>query len=115
MSYAIKQTEKGVDITLTRGDSLFLQLNLTKNNEVYIPEQGSSIRFAMKTKYTDSDDNVIINKSIPIDTLILELKPEDTKNLPMKKTYVYDIELIDAYGHVYTFLFGTLTITEEVL
>lgn len=115
MSYSIKETDKGVDITLTRGDSLFLQLNLTKDDEAYVPEQGSSIRFAMKTKYTDSDSNVIINKNIPIDTLILELRPEDTKSLPMKKSYVYDIQLTDAQGHVYTFLFGTLTITEEVL
>ena len=113
--YSIKETDKGVDITLTRGDSLFLQLNLMKNDEVYTPEEGASIRFAVKARYTDSDNNVIINKNIPIDTLILELKPQDTKNLPMKKTYVYDIELTDAQGHVYTFLFGTLTITEEVL
>lgn len=38
----------GTDITLTRGDSLFLHLSLTKNGEEYIPEEGSSIRFAMK-------------------------------------------------------------------
>lgn len=106
---------KGTDISLTRGDTLLLQINLTKNGEPFIPEEGSSIRFAMKAKYTDPDDRVIINKNIPIDTLILELEPSDTKNLPMKKTYVYDIELTNPLGHVYTFLFGTLTITEEVL
>lgn len=111
MSYSIK----GTDITLTRGDSLFLQLKLKKDGEQYTPQEGSTVRFAMKTKYADPDDKVVLVKSVPIDTMILELKPEDTKNLPMKKTYVYDIELTDSLGHKYTFLFGTLTIGEEVL
>lgn len=110
MSYSIK----GTDITLTRGDSLFLQLKLTKNGESYTPEQGSTIRFAMKAKYTDPDEKVVLIKQVPIDTMILQLKPQDTKNLPMKKTYVYDIELTDSLEHKYTFLFGTLTIGEEV-
>lgn len=111
MSYSIK----GTDITLTRGDSLFLQLNLTKDGEPYTPENGSIVRFAMKAKYTDPDEKVVLVKNIPIDTMILEIEPEDTKNLPMKKTYVYDIQLTDALGHIYTFLFGTLTLGEEVL
>ncbi len=105
----------GTDITLTRGDSLFLQLKLVKNGEEYIPEEGSSIRFAMKAKYTDSDDKVVLVKQIPIDTLILEIEPQDTKELPMKKTYVYDIQLTDSLGHKDTFLFGTFTTGEEVL
>lgn len=111
MSYSIK----GTDITLTRGDSLFLQLKLTKDGEPYTPENGSVVRFAMKAKYTDPDEKVVLVKQVPIETMILQLEPEDTKDLPMKKTYVYDIELTDALGHKYTFLFGTLTIGEEVL
>ena len=111
MSYSIN----GTDITLTRGDSLFLQLNLTKDGEPYIPQIGSTVRFAMKARYTDPDEKVVLVKQIPIDTLILEIEPEDTKSLPMKKTYVYDIELTDALEHKYTFLFGTFTIGEEVL
>lgn len=106
---------KGTDIFLTRGDSLFLQIRLNKDGEPYIPEPGSMLRFAMKVKYSDPDEKVVLVKEIPIDTMILEIKPEDTKALPMKKTYVYDIELTDALGHKYTFLFGTLTLGEEVL
>ena len=52
------------DITLTRGDSLFLNLSLKKNNQSYTPAQGSSIRFAMKRKYTDPDTEVLLNKSL---------------------------------------------------
>lgn len=109
--YSIKNS----DIFLTRGDSLFLQINLTKDGESYAPEEGSSVRFAMKAKYSDPDEKIVLVKQIPIDTMILEIKPDDTKNLPMKKTYVYDIELTDSLGHKYTFLFGTLTLGEEVL
>ena len=105
----------GSDITLTRGDSLVLNLQLTKDGEPYVPEQGSEIRFAMKKRYTDADEDVVLVKSIPIDTLIVEFEPEDTKDLLMNKTYVYDIQLTDSNGRVDTFLSGRFTIAEEVL
>ena len=105
----------GSDITLTRGDSLVLNLQLTKNGEPYVPEQGSEIRFAMKKRYTDADEDVVLLKTIPIDTLILEIEPEDTKELTMNKAYVYDIQLTDSSGRVDTFLSGKFTVGEEVL
>ena len=49
------ETKEYWDITLTRGDSLFLQLSLTRRDEPYIPVVGDSIRFAMKAKYTDEE------------------------------------------------------------
>lgn len=103
---------KGTDITLTRGDTLFLQLSLTKNGEPYTPAQGSTIRFAMKERYTDTE--VVLEKAVPMDTLILEFVPADTKPLPMGKAYVYDIELTDEYGHVDTFIQGKFKIGNEV-
>ena len=109
MSHSIS----GNDITLTRGDSLFLQLALSKNGEPYTPAQGSVIRFAMKLKYTDEDP--VLVKLVPIDTLLLEIEPEDTSDLIMKKTYVYDIQLTDENGYVDTFISGTFTIGEEVM
>ena len=106
---------QGNNITLTRGDTLFLQLSLTKNGQPYTPAQGSSIRFAMKAKYNDPDTAVVLNKNIPIDTLLLEIEPEDTKELQMRKTYVYDIQLTDENARVDTFISGTFTIGEEVM
>lgn len=103
------------DIILTRGDTLLLQIKMIKQGEIYTPKQGDSIRFAMKKKYTDKDSEVILVKNIPIDTLILEIQPQDTKNLPMRSKYVYDIQFTDAQGRVDTFIKGTFTITEEVL
>lgn len=105
-------TINGTDIMLTRGDSLYVDISITKNGEEYIPREGDKVRFAMKRKYSDA--NVLINKEIPIDTLQLKIEPEDTKELSMGKTYVYDIELTNEYGDVDTFIMGNFTITEEV-
>ena len=108
----IKKTNKGADITLTRGDSLFLQISLTKNGQPYTPSAGSSIRFAMKEKYTDTQ--VTLLKNIPLESMILEFDPMDTKDLPMGKAFVYDIELTDEHGHVDTFYEGKFLIDKEV-
>lgn len=106
---------KDNNIILTRGDTLLLEIKMIKQGETYIPVEGETLRFAMKNKYSDPDQKVILVKNIPIDTLILELEPEDTKNLPMRSKYVYDIQFTDIDGRVDTFIKGTLTIEEEVL
>lgn len=108
-------TIKGNDITLTRGDTLYIKVNIFRNGEPYIPQEGEIIRFAMKRSYKDPDENVIILKIIPNDTMVLKIEPNDTKQLPFGKTYVYDIELTDTNGDVDTFIKGTFTIGEEVL
>lgn len=114
--YDIVKTKEGYDITLTRGDSLPLQLkNLRKNDQPYTPDPEDSIRFAMKRKYKDPDTEVILVKDISPDTLILNIEPEDTKELPMGKTFVYDIQITDKYGFVSTFIKGNFTTGNEVL
>lgn len=109
MSYSID----GTDITLTRGDSLFLRIDLKKNGKEYIPAEGSSLRFAMKRKYGDAYD-VLLEKQIPINSRILHIEPEDTKPFPMNRTYVYDIQITDQYGNVDTFIKGNLNLENEV-
>lgn len=112
--FDITKTEKGYDITLTRGDSLPLQLtNVQKNREPYTPDPADQIRFAMKRKYKDVETCLV--KEIPPDTLILNIEPEDTKDLEMGKTYVYDIEITDKYGFVSTFIKGNFEVGEEVM
>ena len=114
--YEITKTEVGYDITLTRGDSLPLQLtNLKKNGTAYTPDPEDVIRFAMKRKYKDPDEDVVLVKEISPDTLILNIDPEDTKELPMGKSFVYDIQITDKYGFVATFIEGNFTIGSEVL
>ena len=103
----------GTDITLTRGDSFLAHITPKQGDEEYEPQEGDRIRFAMKKSYKDTEPLIV--KQIPIDTCLLELVPGDTKELPMGKTYVYDIELTYADGKVDTFISGTLKLTNEVL
>lgn len=71
------------------------------------------IRFAMKKTYEDEEP--LILKTIPNDTLILRLESAETKDLEVSKIpYVYDIELTTVAGTVDTFLSGSLYLTEEV-
>ena len=104
----------GKTIRMTKGDTLEVPvIIMTKNGEVYIPSEGDVIRFAMKKTY--EDDEPLILKTIPNDTLILRLESSETKTLEVSKTpYVYDIELTTATGTVDTFLSGSLYLTEEV-
>lgn len=109
MSYNVK----GTTITLTRGDSFSADIGIFQsNNKAYIPEEGDSVRFAMKKSITDTD--CLIIKDIPIDTMKLVLEPEDTKNLDFGN-YIYDIQLTKVTGEVDTFITkSVLTLTEEV-
>lgn len=104
----------GTTITLTRGDTLVVKVSITqKDGDIpYIPSGSDKVRFAMKEKYTDEEPLLV--KDIPIDTMELVLNPEDTKKLPFGK-YVYDIQLTTSSGVVDTFITkSTFKLTEEV-
>lgn len=105
----------GNDITLTRGDTLYIQITILQNGEEYVPQEGDSVRFAMKRRFNDDDSKILINKTIDIETLLLKLEPEDTKKLRFGRSYVYDVELTNSNGDVSTFIKGKLTLGEEVL
>lgn len=100
-------------ITLTRGDSAKIQLTLedTSGNP-YVPSESDEIRFALKREYKDF--KCLIKKTIPTDTLLLQLTPADTEKLEFGK-YHYDIQLSRADGTVDTFIDrGDFQLTEEV-
>lgn len=99
---------------MTKGDTLRVMLMLEDENGYdYIPEDGDQIRFAMKESYDDAEP--LILKEIPIESMILTLEPEDTKNLEAPMQYVYDIEITYANGDVDTFIDkAKLVLTEEV-
>ena len=101
-------------IAMTRGDTLNTKLTiLDQNGAKYVPVDGDSIRFALKADYNDSE--VLIEKVIPLDTLMLHLDSQDTKSLKQPCDYVYDIQITLADGTVDTIIpKGTFKITEEV-
>lgn len=102
------------NIDLTRGDTGLFNITLVdKDGQPYIPEEGSTLRFAMSSKYFSERGEVLILKDIPIETMQLEIEPSDTKGLKAG-TYKYDIELTDEVGHVSTVVMANFTISKEV-
>ncbi len=109
MSFKVKKNT----IFLTRGDTF--KAHLTINNPdgtEYTPQEGDTVRFALKENIEDQE--CLILRDIPIDTMLLVLNPEDTKNLEFG-SYVYDIQLTKANGDVDTFITASkLKLTAEV-
>lgn len=110
MAYSINT--KTNDIMLVRGDYFSCNIAMTKDGAPFIPSTGS-LRFAVKKRYTDSDEKILILKTIPIDTLLLELESADTKGLRFGE-YVYDIEYTDQNGRPDTFIRAKFILAEEV-
>lgn len=107
-----KIDDKVYDITLTRGDTMFLEFPLFEDDDTpYTPVEGDQLRFAAKKKYKDELPLILID--IPMNTCILEIKPSHTKPLNFGD-YVYDVEFTDSLGHVQTIVEGTFTVDKEV-
>lgn len=100
-------------IYLTRGDTFKATISIANpDGTLYEPIEGDTIRFALKKDINDT--LCIIKKDIPIDTLLLEIEPDDTKNLEFGN-YIYDIQLTKANGDVDTFITASkFKITKEV-
>lgn len=105
---------QGNTIYLTRGDTFKAVITISNpDGSTYTPQEGDSIRFAMKAEIDDEAD-VLIWRDIPIDTLLLVIYPQDTKELGYG-TYFYDIQITKANGDVDTFITKSkLKLTEEV-
>lgn len=110
MSFKVRSNNA---IYLTRGDTFKAVLTITyPDGSIYTPIEGDSIRFAMKRDVEDTE--CLILKDIPIDTMMLQLDPADTKELEFG-SYIYDIQLTKANGDVDTFITASkLKLTVEV-
>ena len=114
MSYSVD----GTRITLTRGDSLYIEIGMKRGTQTYTPAEGDKVRFALKSARVVGGEYAnkrpLILKDIPTDTLLLHLEPSDTKPLPFGD-YVYDVELTYANGDVDTFITeAPFVLTREV-
>lgn len=109
MSYSVNKN----NIILTRGDTFKAQVVIKdKSNNEYVPGDGDIIEFGVKKNF--NQEEFLIKKTVPNDTLILRIEAEDTKGLPYG-TYVWDMQLTKANGDVTTFITkASLTLTEEV-
>ena len=109
MSFKVRKNT----IFLTRGDTFKAMLTINNpDGSVYTPVEGDTIRFALKENV--EDEECLILRDIPIDTMLLVIYPEDTKSLEFG-SYVYDIQLTKANGDVDTFITASkLKLTAEV-
>lgn len=109
MSYSVKKNT----IYLTRGDTFRATIALKDaEGEIYTPVEGETIRFAMKKTYEDAEPLLLI--PVPIDTLELEIKSEDTKDLDFGN-YIWDMQITRSNGDIDTFITkAQLVLTEEV-
>ena len=104
----------GNAIVLTQGDSLTLDVTLTKDNQPFTPSEGDSIRFALSKKYKgEYGYSLLLEKAVPIDSLEFTLTAVETEKLPIG-VYNYDLELTYADGSVDTFISSTFEIVGEV-
>lgn len=100
-------------IYLTRGDTFKAVITITNpDGTIYTPKEGDKVRFALKQNIEDED--VLIERDIPIDTMLLIIYPNDTADLEFG-SYVYDVQLTKANGDVDTFITASkLKLTVEV-
>lgn len=106
-------TVNGTTITLTRGDTFRAIITIydAQGNE-YTPESEDVVRFALKR--TVEDRTPLILKTIDNETMLLEIEPNDTKQLSFG-SYIYDIEITLQDGTVDTFIANAkLNLTVEV-
>ena len=110
----------GTNITMTRGDTLVADVSIKRNGEAYAPEAGDVILFAVKNTTmvgggaNYKDEEPILEKTIPHDTMQLVLNPEDTKPFKFGE-YVYDMSITFADGNVDTFITtSSFVLTPEV-
>ena len=100
MSFSVSGNNR---ITLTKGDTFKAVITISyPDGSTYTPLEGDSVRFALKKSIDDSIEPIIL-RDIPIDTMLLVLNPEDTKNLEYGN-YVYDIQLTKKNGDIDTFI-----------
>ena len=96
-------------ITMTRGDTLRVEISIQRDEEPYVPEAGDVVKFYLKHNVMNSkrtaykDEQPLVTKDIPIETMALTLDPSDTKTLDFGQ-YVYDLEITFANGTVDTFI-----------
>ena len=100
-------------IRITRGDSLTINVVLTDNDGFpYEPVEGDIVLFTVKKSAVATD--ILIQKNIDINNLVLDLVEADTENLAFGE-YKYEIEVCTVQDDHYTVIKNApFIITEEL-
>jgi hypothetical protein len=111
------------DFTMTRGDTVNLAAVVTQNGLPY-PLTGCQMWFTAKNYYTDPDASAVFQHTIGSGITIIDatkgwaqlvISPADTAPLPASKTLlVWDLEIVDSSGNVFTAASGSILVTPDV-
>lgn len=112
-------------IQLIRGDSKVLTVSVTRSGSPY-DLSGHTLRFTAKYRYSDPDSEAVFQLSSSPGAGItvtnaaqgqarIEIAPVHTQNLPAVRTrLVYDLQLTDGGGGVYTVDIGEIIVLPDV-
>ncbi len=101
-------------IKMVRGDTIKISVSMERRGDKgrYEPKEGDTVIFSVKHYMTDR--HILLEKEIPIRTMMLYLTPEDTKALPIG-IYYYDFQIRYKNGETDTFVEnGILEICPEI-
>lgn len=110
------------DFTIYRGDTVSLNITITASGEAY-NLTGKSMWFTAKTSYAVADPGTFqktIGNGITIVSAAngratIVISPSDTNSLGNSKTaLVYDVQVKDASGNIYTVASGNLIVVPDV-
>lgn len=111
------------DFTITRGDTISLTVVVTASGAIY-PLIGVQMWFTAKNSLNDPDSAAVFQKTVGSGIVItgptlgqatITILPADTAGLPSSKTLlVYDLQIEDSNGQVYTAASGNLIVVPDV-
>ena len=105
----------GTNISLTRGDSAYLEFAITDTEgESYILKDGDKVR--VQVRESPNGGELLFDGDISIEDNLVEwyIRPSDTESLAVGK-YYWDAQLETAKGDIYTFITkSTFKLTDEV-
>lgn len=99
---------EGNKITLTRGNTAFIEIDIIKDDEPYILRTGDSLTLSLKRK--SGYNNIVLTKTTTTNTFALV--EDDTKDLSLG-AYEYDITFRGNDGTIDTLLFDTFIVGGE--
>lgn len=101
----------GTEIHLTKGDSAYLNIEITNGQGVlYIPQTGDKVIMTVRNTL---DNELAFQKTVDAGTCIV-IQPMDTLGVPVGR-YKYDVELNTVSGDVFTVIpKSTFYLEEEV-
>jgi len=103
------------NITITKGDTLTLTLNLKKDGDDYVPVEGDTIRFAVSKGFVgETAYQLLIEENVPVDSLTFTVSSEKMELLSHASAYNYDVELTHGDGSVDTVISAQIKVLGEV-